>query len=73
EECTGIGAAIIAGVGSGVFPDYRVAREFLKVRETLEPRPQYREMYAHKQKLFEDAHDALLELNHRISRSLQQG
>ncbi|MDP4110268.1 MAG: xylulokinase [Bacillota bacterium] len=67
EERTGIGAAIIAGVGCGLYPDYSAARKFLHIKEITEPRKDYSELYRELEAVFEDAYRALSDVNHRIS------
>lgn len=67
EEGTSIGAAIIAGVGVGVFADYMTAKKFMKVKEQVEPNQDVRELYEKKQKIFEKAYYALREINRDIS------
>ena len=64
-----LGAAILAGVGTGVYPDppsgveqcLRIAKEFL-------PRPQYRERYDAMFTLFKDLHDRIQEPYNQLAR-----
>lgn len=64
---TSIGGAIIAGVGCGIFEDYSVAKQFLKIRERIEPNPETREIYRERQKAFEAAYWGVREWNHRYA------
>jgi xylulokinase len=49
-EATSLGAAIAGGVGVGLFPDYRVAGDLVRIEPGEEPRPRvsarYQELYA---------------------------
>ena len=37
SEANSLGAAVIAGVGAGLFPDFSAVKRFVKIRETLTP------------------------------------
>lgn len=67
EAGTSLGAAIIAGVGCGIYSDYSVVKEFLSIREIVEPRTEYSTLYQKQAKLFEDAYYALHTINHELS------
>ena len=66
EAGTGIGAAIIAGVGTGIFDNYGCSRRFLRISDSVLPDPEKKQVYARKQRIFEQAYLALREINHQI-------
>lgn len=72
ESGTGIGGAIIAGVGCGIFPDYSVAKDFLQIGSTVKPRPEYTTRYQSLQPVFEDAYQALRDVNCRLGEILDR-
>ena len=59
EESTSIAAAVIAGVGCGVYEDFRAINSFLKFGEPVKPREEVQEIYAHAKELFEEIYQAL--------------
>ncbi|HHY45784.1 MAG TPA: FGGY-family carbohydrate kinase [Firmicutes bacterium] len=54
-----VGNAICAGVGVGVFKDYSVAKEFVKVTEVIEPDPEKHEYYTRLYRIYRDLYPAL--------------
>ncbi len=60
EEATSMGAAICGGVGIGAFKDFKVIKEFNQVIQTIEPRPEYQEMYGRLFEVFNRAYGALV-------------
>lgn len=68
EEGTSIGAAVIAGVACNAFRDFSVSREFLNVREVIEPRKEWKGMYEEAAEIFKDAYSDMKEINHRIGK-----
>ncbi|MDR2705187.1 MAG: xylulokinase [Planctomycetaceae bacterium] len=62
EEATSIGAAIIGGVGVGIFKDFDVIGQFLRVEETLEPNPENQKTYKKIRPLFDKAYQSLIGL-----------
>ncbi len=46
EEGAAYGAALLAGVAAGIFPDIHAACELARVTETIEPDGRTRELYA---------------------------
>lgn len=60
ETATSIAAAVIAGVGVGVFKDFSVVDRFVKTDKTFYPREEYREVYDRQKKLFELGYQCLL-------------
>ena len=55
-----MGAAICAGVGVGVFPDFSVIKRFNEVKRTLAPQPQNREIYQKLYEVFNVTYESLL-------------
>jgi xylulokinase len=67
EEATSMGAAIIAGVGSGVFRDFSVAKDFMRIADSTLPDPANYPAYRRKKELFEDSYRALEPLFPRMT------
>ena len=59
EESTSIAAAVIAGVGCGVYEDFSAINSFLKFGNPVKPREEVQEVYAREKELFEAAYQAL--------------
>jgi xylulokinase len=59
EEATSMGAAIIGGVGVGVFPDFRVVDRFVRVVETVFPRADAAAVYRARKPLFDECYKLL--------------
>lgn len=59
EEATSMGAAIIGGVGAGLFPDFEVAHRFVRIVERVEPEPLESKTYNAKKPLFNAYYTAL--------------
>jgi xylulokinase len=68
EEATSMGAAVIAGVGSGIFRDFSVAKNFTEITDRTYPDPANYPVYRQKKELFEDSYRALEPLFSRMSR-----
>lgn len=68
EAGTSLGAAMIAGVGCGLFEDYSVVKQFLTIREVVEPRPEYAKRYQRQAQIFEEAYHALRQVNASIGK-----
>lgn len=60
ETATSIAAAVIAGVGVGVFEDFSVVDRFVKVEKVFHPRKEYKEIYEQRKKLFDEGYQCLL-------------
>jgi xylulokinase len=52
-EATSLGAAIAGGVGVGLFPDFRVAHDFVRVEQAERPDPAHSRCYAALYDLFQ--------------------
>lgn len=61
EEATSIAAAVIAGVGVGVFDDFSVIHKFVKQEDTFAPDKEKIEIYDRQKKLFDKGYQSLLE------------
>lgn len=59
EEATSTGAAVIAGVGAGIFPDFSVIDRFLRIEDRVEPIPEHVAVYAARKILFDQVYRAL--------------
>ncbi len=59
EEATSIGAAIIAGVGSGIYKDFSVVNNFFHIVDTVKPNPANAAVYCSRKKLFDHVYSAL--------------
>ncbi|HUI72436.1 MAG TPA: xylulokinase, partial [Spirochaetia bacterium] len=68
EEATSIGAAIIGGVGCGVFPGFDVADRFITTVDRTKPDPARASLYDESRRLFNETYDALAPLFPRFSR-----
>lgn len=61
EAATSIAAAVIAGVGVGVFDDFSVVNQFVKQEKTFEPGREKKEVYDRQKLLFEAGYQCLKE------------
>lgn len=67
------GAALIAGIGVGVFADTDDAARVIRVAETLHPDPAVADVYARGFARFRETKEALTTINHRTVRELREG
>jgi len=68
EEATSMGAAIIGGVGCGVFKSFDVADRFIQVVDRTRPDPARAPLYAEARKLLDESYAVLEPLFPRFSR-----
>ena len=61
ETATSVAAAVIAGIGVGVFKDFSVVDQFVKREKTFVPREEYKPVYDHQKQLFEKGYECLLD------------
>lgn len=61
ESATSIAAAVIAGVGVGVFEDFDVVNQFVKPEKTFTPDLSKKDVYDKQKKLFEAGYQSLLD------------
>ncbi len=59
EEASSMGAAICAGVGVGIYPDFKVVRKLNPPEERVMPNPEYRTVYERLYKIFNETYEAL--------------
>lgn len=60
-ESTGIGAAIIAGIGADIWDDYQEASNYINIAEEYEPNSENSEKYNRMYKIYRKAYQALSE------------
>jgi xylulokinase len=68
EEATSMGAAIIGGVGCGVFKDFDVAGRFIQITDRVRPDPGTAPVYAQAKGLLNESYDSLVHLFPRFGR-----
>ncbi|HVP18189.1 MAG TPA: xylulokinase [Spirochaetia bacterium] len=68
EEATSMGAAIIGGVGCGIFAGFDVADRFIEIVDRVTPDPSREAVYAEAKKLLNESYDALAPLFPRFGR-----
>lgn len=57
--------AIAGGIGTGLFKDFKVAKEMVKVAETHYPNESLRDIYDAEYEIFVDAYNALVPIYER--------
>lgn len=62
DEATSMGAAILAGIGSGLFNDFSVTDRFIRINKTVQPIPENVEKYKQLIPVFDKAYDSLKSL-----------
>ena len=67
EEATSMGAAVIAGVGSGVFKDFNVAAKFISITDRSRPDPSTAAIYARAKELLNESYESLVPLFPRFA------
>jgi len=60
------GAALVAGIGIGAFPDPYAAAQVIGVRDTIMPEPSRAAYYAEGFRTYCDIQKALAPINHRL-------
>jgi xylulokinase len=60
EEATSMGAALVGGVGVGLYPDFSMGETMNQVVETIQPVPEVQEAYDQIYPIFEAAYQALV-------------
>lgn len=66
EEATSIGAAIIGGVGVGLFPGFEVAAQFVQIHGETAPHFENADLYARRMQVFHDAYACVEPLFSRL-------
>lgn len=59
DEATSVGAAILAGIGSGLFGDFTVVDRFISKTDRVSPIPENVRIYREKKALFDKVYNAL--------------
>lgn len=59
EEGGSMGAAVIGGVGAGIFNDFTAVDRFLRIRERRSPNRALTELYREKREMFDRLYEAL--------------
>ena len=59
EEAGSMGAAVIAGVGSGIYKDFSAIDKFIEVQSKVEPDLKSKEIYTPLRETFEEVYQAL--------------
>lgn len=59
EEASSMGAAITGGVGAGIYKNFNVVEDFLKIRECVEPNDKTSEFYRKRKEVFDGCYYAL--------------
>jgi xylulokinase len=67
EEATSLGAAIAGGIGVGIFKDFQVAEELVKIADIFKPRQEYREHYDNLYEIFKDSYYALVPIYEKLA------
>jgi xylulokinase len=62
EEATSIAAAVIAGVGIGIYEDFSQVSRFLSVKDTFSYRQECSEIYDRLKPVFDKSYSALLNI-----------
>ena len=60
EEATAIGAAVIAGVGAGIFESFDEVKRFIKIESEVKPHQEVDEVYKKAKQRFDMSYKALL-------------
>ena len=68
EEATSMGAAVVGGVGIGLYPDFEMAVQMNEIAQTVVPNPQNRAVYDALVPIFDDAYDALVPLFEQLGK-----
>lgn len=68
EEATSLGAAIAGGIGVGIFKDFLVAEELVKIAEVFKPRQQEREHYQKLYEVFKNTYQALVPIYDQLAK-----
>ena len=68
ESATAIGAAVIAGVGVGIFEDFHEIKRFLKFEKEVEPNADTQAVYKKLKPVFDEAYTCMLPLYEKLSK-----
>ncbi len=60
EEATSMGAAVCAGVGIGLYPDFAVMEKLNRTEYVIEPNREYKAVYGRMYDIFNESYEALV-------------
>ncbi|MFD2671860.1 xylulokinase [Marinicrinis sediminis] len=66
-EATSMGAAVIAGVGVGALDNFDAIHQFIEIETIQRPVDQHHQIYQKMMPIFEEAYQALVEVNDKLS------
>ena len=66
-ECTSLGAAILAGVGAGIYSSYEDAAAMVQARSTHVVNPAWKKAYDEVYPIYHDIYEQVRPLNDRIA------
>lgn len=67
DEATSMGAAVCAGVGTGVLEDFTAIDRFIKVDDVIEPDPENHRRYGELKECFDQCYLSLLKTYDRLA------
>lgn len=67
EEATSMGAAVLAGIGSGIFSDFSVIDRFIRITNTIQPDPANVATYKELMPVFDASYQALCGVYKQLS------
>ena len=73
EECTSMGAAIIGGVATGIYPDFASVRPFFRVLLRQQPVETNAAFYQDRYRVFVRAYEALRRVFPQIAAGSREG
>jgi xylulokinase len=68
DEAASIGAALLGGIGSGIFSDYGAGNNFLHIADAVSPRIENVRFYELMQPIFDDAYQGLVHVFSKLSK-----
>lgn len=68
EEATSMGAAVAAGVGTGVLKDFSEINKFVKIEEEIEPNMDRHKEYKEIKRIFENSYNALIDVYEQLAK-----
>jgi xylulokinase len=68
EEATSMGAAVIGGVAAGVFSNFEVIHQFVRVQHIATPNPESQALYARLMPTFEKTYRSLIDVYEDLAR-----
>ncbi len=68
EEATSMGAAVTAGVGTGVLKDFSEIHKFIKIEEQIQPNMENHKQYDKIKLVFENSYNALTDIYEQLSK-----